>query len=649
MAETLEHTREIEQLQRRAIIDISSYNAEERTFDAVFATESPVLMRTWDGAYNEVLRMSGLRTERLDKGVSLLDNHKAYGSVTENVLGIQIDYRVEQGRAVATIKLSQRAVDRGVGQDIADGILRNISCGYRVYKYEEMPRAEGEDISTYIATDWECTEISLVSIPADPNAQVRSEQKKNNVIITTHTANRMDKSENKAPETIATPEAQETSVRNAQPVDVEALTEKAIEQERQRSLDIESAVKTAGLPVDFARKLIADGVSIDKARAAIIDEWAKNDPKPAAQVKVEKDGQEKIRAAITDGLLSKVHQAPEKPAEGYEDFRSMSLLRIATTYMESQGVSTRGMSNEAIAKAALNPRSRGLHTISDFPIILGDTINRTLRREYELQSRTFLSWTNREDQPDFRGVTRTQLSNLVGNFDEVPEGGEYKAGSFDESAESYKVAKYGQIILLSWEALINDDLSAFSRLPRAIAQKASLKQSQLVYGVLSDNEAMSDGNALFSAAHGNLAASGSAITITSLGAAREAMRKQTAPGDAEAFLNLTPAYLVCGPSNETVAQQILRSTTVPNTTNEANVFQNSMDLVVDPRITGNEWYVMASPMAIDTIEYGFLQGEPELYTEQFMGEDIDSLKLKARMVFGTKAIDWRGMYKNPGA
>ena len=56
----------------------------------------------------------------------------------------------------------------------------------------------------------------------------------------------------------------------------------------------------------------------------------------------------------------------------------------------------------------------------------------------------------------------------------------------------------------------------------------------------------------------------------------------------------------------------------------------------------------AAPNMVDTIEYGFLDGN-ELYTEQREGFDVDGMQFKVRMTFGAKAIDWRGLYKNAGA
>jgi hypothetical protein len=76
-----------------------------------------------------------------------------------------------------------------------------------------------------------------------------------------------------------------------------------------------------------------------------------------------------------------------------------------------------------------------------------------------------------------------------------------------------------------------------------------------------------------------------------------------------------------------------------------------MKLVVEPRITGLDWYLAADPAQIDTIEYDYLEGSasggPFLETRE--GWDIDGQEYKAREEFGAAAIDYRGLTHNPGA
>ena len=54
-------------------------------------------------------------------------------------------------------------------------------------------------------------------------------------------------------------------------------------------------------------------------------------------------------------------------------------------------------------------------------------------------------------------------------------------------------------------------------------------------------------------------------------------------------------------------------------------------------------------MAIDTFEYAYLEGQDGVYTETRIGFKLDGMELKIRHDFGAGVIDYRGMYKNPGA
>ena len=69
---------------------------------------------------------------------------------------------------------------------------------------------------------------------------------------------------------------------------------------------------------------------------------------------------------------------------------------------------------------------------------------------------------------------------------------------------------------------------------------------------------------------------------------------------------------------------------------------------LDPASGAVPWFLVASPAAIDTIEYAYLEGQEGVALETRMGFDVDGVEVRARLDFGAKAIDWRGLYKNPG-
>ena len=111
-----------------------------------------------------------------------------------------------------------------------------------------------------------------------------------------------------------------------------------------------------------------------------------------------------------------------------------------------------------------------------------------------------------------------------------------------------------------------------------------------------------------------------------------------------------PKFLVVGPDKEQEALKLIQGVIVPNTVADVNTVRGmGLEMIVEPRITGNKWFGIAQPGIIDTFEYAFLRDEPEIFTEQEESFTSDAISYKVRTTFGTKAIDHRGMYYNPGA
>ena len=173
----------INKLQGRALIVPDSVDAEKRQVEVVFATETPVFRWGWSEDYNEVLvcEDGAVRKDRIKKGLPVLDAHNSYSTFAQ--IGRTSDVRIENKECRATIAFSRRPELDGIFQDIQDGIIRDISVGYRVYQYERMPIVEGETHPTYRAVDWMPFEISFVPIPADENCGTRGDGDKNEVEV----------------------------------------------------------------------------------------------------------------------------------------------------------------------------------------------------------------------------------------------------------------------------------------------------------------------------------------------------------------------------------------------------------------------------------------------------------------------------------
>lgn len=153
-------------LQRAAIFDTSSVDKDARTIAIAFSSEEPV--DRWFG--REILDHSpqSVRLGRLqDGGPVLVDHdHRDHVGVIESVT-IDND---RKGRALVRFGKSNRASE--VFDDVADGIRRSISVGYRIHKAVIEERGEDGDAESYRITDWEPFEVSFVSVPADATVGV---------------------------------------------------------------------------------------------------------------------------------------------------------------------------------------------------------------------------------------------------------------------------------------------------------------------------------------------------------------------------------------------------------------------------------------------------------------------------------------------
>src|SRR5690606_13923312 len=124
----------------------------------------------------EVLEISenAIDFTRLNSGAPALNTHNQWN--LDSVIGVVERSWIEGNELKATIKLSTADKHKDIVQNIKDGIIRNISAGYRVTEYT-VEEKEDTNIPTYRATKWQPMEVSFVPVPADPNSGTRTEDK----------------------------------------------------------------------------------------------------------------------------------------------------------------------------------------------------------------------------------------------------------------------------------------------------------------------------------------------------------------------------------------------------------------------------------------------------------------------------------------
>jgi ATP-dependent protease ClpP protease subunit len=351
--------------------------------------------------------------------------------------------------------------------------------------------------------------------------------------------------------------------------------------------------------------------------------------------------------AASDALVLRAGIRIENPHAGARDIGGMSLSDIMRACVSRGGrwadTSTGGRS--ALVRAAMST--------SDFPAILENTLGKALRGGYESEPATYQAWTRRVLVPDFKEQSRV----LLGSAPElllVPEGADYTLGSMDEDKSvPYKVSKFGRIVQLTWEALVNDDLSAFLRITQAMGQAAARAEGDAVYRTFSESEGagvlMQDGKPLFHADHKNLTTAAGAISADALGAARVLLRRQTAIGGGA--LNLPPRFLLVAPEHEQAAEVLLAAAARSLSQGEENAlipaWLAKLELVVEARLADDAFWLLTSPDSVDTLERAHLEEDngPRITEEE--GFNNDSRKYKVRHVFGARWLDWRGAVRVP--
>ena len=140
-------------------------DADKRTVELAFSSD--VELERWAGAAEQLSHQPGAcDLTRLNDGAPLLFNHDL-----GKVIGVVENARIDaDGKGRAVVRFSRSAEAETVWQDVQDGILRNVSVGYRIKDIKLKENRDGLDV--YEATRWEPFEISIVSVPADTSVGV---------------------------------------------------------------------------------------------------------------------------------------------------------------------------------------------------------------------------------------------------------------------------------------------------------------------------------------------------------------------------------------------------------------------------------------------------------------------------------------------
>ena len=426
---------------------------------------------------------------------------------------------------------------------------------------------------------------------------------------------------------------------------------RAVAAERQRVQDITAMCRE--FHVDPAEH-IREGHTLDQVRAAILD-GMRQSGNPVS-VQVTRDEGDTFRQRATDALVLRSGIRLEHPAEGCNEFRSMSLrdLAIECLSREGQNIGTllRMSSDDlydGLSRQFYNPTAA-------FPAILDQTIRKSIVHLYDTVPTTFQAITSKGTLRDFKETADHEyVIGGVGDFLLVPENGEIKPDKpRTELLPTRKLDTYGKQFSMTRQAFINDDIGFLTEVPGLYATAAKKTIDKAVYRLLFDNSKIFDGVALFSDKHNNLMKTGSKPSQASIQAIITKMQKQTDQfGDA---IYVTPRTIVVPIGYEFDLAVILHSTQVTGSSNnDINPLYNyPLQIVQTPVLNGLAgakacpWFLFADSSSARGIQVDYLNGQETPTVRRMEVPGTLGFVWDIYLDWGISVRDWRGIAMNPG-
>ena len=289
-------------------------------------------------------------------------------------------------------------------------------------------------------------------------------------------------------------------------------------------------------------------------------------------------------------------------------------------------------------------------TTASFSYLLGTSMNKRLLKDYQAWPAEWMKFCTIAPIRDFKQQARIRLG-AFGSLSIVPEDTLYTTVTLTDSSATYVPQKRGNIVTVSRETIINDDLQGVKQLPTKLAVAAAYTLAEFVYGFLSNNPSIYDSSNLFTvgAPHNNLGTV--ALSTAAMQSGVTAMRGQT--NYAGKRLGLRPKFLVVPPELEFTSMVVTKSAGVPGSNNnDINPMLGYVTPIVSAQLSHvSQWFLIGDPREIDTIEIGFVGGQvnPALFIQDqpLFGSNFtqDSITYKIRHEYGGAVVDYRGLYR----
>ena len=358
-----------------------------------------------------------------------------------------------------------------------------------------------------------------------------------------------------------------------------------------------------------------------------------------------------IRVGMTES--ERLQKAFDQLFDIYEGEKVPALSGIREAYCAATG-------DHAISGVMAPERLREADvTTTSFSYLLGTSMNKRLLKDYQAWPSEWQKFCTITPIKDFKQQDRIRLG-AFGSLSTVPEDTAYTTLTLADTRATYTPAKRGNLVAVTRETIVNDDLYAIKQIPGKLAVSAAFTLAEFVYGFLTGAGNIYDANPLFTkgGAHANSAVTtpgtpntGVALSSAAMQTGVTAMRRQT--NLAGKPIGLKPRYLIVPPELEWQAMVITKSAGAPGANfNDINPMLGYAEVIVAPQLTSATYWAMASdPRVVDTVEIGFVGGQVNpvlfiqdqpLYGNNFLN---DVITYKVRHEYGGAVVDYRGFYQ----
>jgi len=298
---------------------------------------------------------------------------------------------------------------------------------------------------------------------------------------------------------------------------------------------------------------------------------------------------------------------------------------------------------------------------TSLPGILSNIANKMLLEGYNYIEDAWRRIAKIASVNDFKEHTRYRMTGSF-QFQQVGPDGELKHGKLDEMKFGQKADTHGIMFALTRQMIINDDMGAFTDIPRQIGMGAAEAIADAVWGLWLSNPTQADGKTFFHADHANyVAGTDTALSVDGLTDAEVLFGKQTKPNGKPLGM---PASLLLVPTALKVPAEMLMKSVQLNETTTANKAKpatnphvGKFDVVSSvylsnasfPGASSKAWYLMADPNRLPAIELAFLNGVDRPTVEK-TDADFNTLGIQFRgyIDFGVREQDHRGALKMKG-